>query len=485
MTATSRPSRLNKTWAMSEDSTEEDGDKLVSHLCMAVVSLCNKHDELPVVLCLTAHQSGHSEAGETVRDHLLAHATLIFSTPAARHTTSYDACLLVPPLQLSSVSASNVCDLLVPGGVFLFLATAVSPEVFQPSTWLSAPVDQSGVMAMMSVAARVNTFAGAGTVDLKSEQDLMCHCVVTRSVCEMQSGSLSIQSHHAAVKAIRDYWVCVIPSYFPATLICAGGQAAVNDLKQVQAHKGRQWRPPDADLDDDKFTILRGEQLNRFASQAGEDGLLLNKPESKLRHDPSIVAVLEEACLAPELTADRAAMLEAKTQTMLRRSVTLLESQPLGAVVSLPGSIGGPEQQQDQVLHVDTEHLCEHTHLPPHYLAMFLPALHMTASELAGSHTVGQTAFVAGSHRSQVARQIAVLGVDEAHRGRWAITGGQQYGIIRPHCKAGDVILFDARILHFGIANHSNVERPLLFVNFARPWFSGYQSGAEVIVRHR
>ena len=31
-------------------------------------------------------------------------------------------------------------------------------------------------------------------------------------------------------------------------------------------------------------------------------------------------------------------------------------------------------QDEDQTIHVDAEHLYEHSHLPPHYLVMFLPA---------------------------------------------------------------------------------------------------------------
>ena len=68
-----------------------------------------------------------------------------------------------------------------------------------------------------------------------------------------------------------------------------------------------------------------------------------------------------------------------------------------------------------------------------------------------------------------------------AQLSRWKIQN-----VIKPHCEAGDVILFDARILHFGIANNSaDTWRPLLFVNYTRPWFSDYQPGGEIIVRHR
>jgi hypothetical protein len=82
----------------------------------------------------------------------------------------------------------------------------------------------------------------------------------------------------------------------------------------------------------------------------------------------------------------------------------------------------------------------------------------------------------------------------EGGEGEETITGGMLAGetakvccgLVRPHCDAGDVILFDARVMHFGLANRSeDVLRPLLFVNYHRPWFQDCQPGAEIIVRHR
>ena len=245
--------------------------------------------------------------------------------------------------------------------------------------------------------------------------------------------------------------------------------------------------------------------------------------ENMLRHDPGILSVLEEACLPSATTGDPVALDGRKMKTMLRRSSSLLESHALGAVVSLPGK----GKTKDQTIHVDAEHLYERHHLPPHYLVMFLPALsasdhghhanekgeskaHGAKNELA--FEVGQTAFVAGSHRYDVARHITRDGKEAAQARRWrigkddrkagssnAVTRQSGTGlrkgedgaheravVLRPHCKAGDVILFDARILHFGIANASlEVYRPLLFVNYSRPWFSDYQPGGEIIVRHR
>ena len=42
---------------------------------------------------------------------------------------------------------------------------------------------------------------------------------------------------------------------------------------------------------------------------------------------------------------------------------------------------------------------------------------------------------------------------------------------------AGDALLYDARLLHFGLANRSErTRRPLLYVSFSRPWFQDKQN---------
>jgi ectoine hydroxylase-related dioxygenase (phytanoyl-CoA dioxygenase family) len=46
---------------------------------------------------------------------------------------------------------------------------------------------------------------------------------------------------------------------------------------------------------------------------------------------------------------------------------------------------------------------------------------------------------------------------------------------------AGDAVLYDARLLHFGLANKSqSTKRPLLYASFIRSWFQDKQNwGAE------
>lgn len=44
--------------------------------------------------------------------------------------------------------------------------------------------------------------------------------------------------------------------------------------------------------------------------------------------------------------------------------------------------------------------------------------------------------------------------------------------MVRPHVDVGDVILFDCRILHFGLGNYSTaINRPILYVNYHHPSF--------------
>ena len=189
----------------------------------------------------------------------------------------------------------------------------------------------------------------------------------------------------------------------------------------------------------------------------------------------------------------------------------------MGAVVSLPGCT-------DQTIHADTPHIFEHVHLPGHYLNLFLPCVHprsgadlqITPSTLAPAPPAttqvvqkmpsvngqeeevyvdeatvlreivaaasaeeksecflqGQTAFVVGSHRMSVAA-VAMTDAD-----------AQPYlesRLIRPHLSAGDGLLFDTRILHFGLSNWSHLAavdsverdwRTMLYINYHQSWFN-------------
>ncbi|KAJ1445775.1 hypothetical protein M885DRAFT_548885 [Pelagophyceae sp. CCMP2097] len=123
----------------------------------------------------------------------------------------------------------------------------------------------------------------------------------------------------------------------------------------------------------------------------------------------------------------------------------------LGAVISLPGAA-------EQALHADAPHLFEHVDgLPGHYINAFF------GSSAAADSRAGHTAFVPGS---QVLSRCAVLVADGGRAAR--IDGA----LVRPRLGAGDALLFDARLLHFGLSNRSaGCRRPLLYCNYTEAWF--------------
>eukprot|EP00977_Amphora_coffeiformis_P003008 scaffold572_cov229-Amphora_coffeaeformis.AAC.13 len=124
-----------------------------------------------------------------------------------------------------------------------------------------------------------------------------------------------------------------------------------------------------------------------------------------------------------------------------------LRAGPVGAIISLPGGA-------DQALHADTPHLTEsHDCLPAHYINVFTPG---TAADPA----VGQTALVHASHR------LSFTATVDDNKMSWI------QNLVRPSLDLGDVLLFDCRILHFGLANTSlKIERPLLYTNMTQHWF--------------
>jgi hypothetical protein len=179
----------------------------------------------------------------------------------------------------------------------------------------------------------------------------------------------------------------------------------------------------------------------------------------------------------------------------------------------------------DQTIHADTPHLFPHcpSHLPPHYLNLFLPAASPPPPPPSSSSStrdtegegeeaeeamlrLGQTAFVLDSHRLPVSAKIMAgvglsAGMEEEEEMEQKEALLQR--LVRPHLLPGDALLFDCRILHFGLANQhtnrctrtgkekakvtgrkegdkeqhpldeesENLWRPTLYVNYHQSWF--------------
>ena len=163
---------------------------------------------------------------------------------------------------------------------------------------------------------------------------------------------------------------------------------------------------------------------------------------------------------------------------------------PIGAVISCPGS-------GDQAIHADTPHLFEHINcLPCHYCNIFTPGFEIISDEenhgyfkhefdsdgvWTGNTTMGGTALVNGSHKLNVTAKL--LGEEDSVDSSESMKRRQllQLQTIRPALDVGDVLIFDNRCLHYGLANNSagdktgaNVNagrRPMLYLNVTQGWF--------------
>ncbi|KAL3801346.1 hypothetical protein HJC23_006956 [Cyclotella cryptica] len=166
---------------------------------------------------------------------------------------------------------------------------------------------------------------------------------------------------------------------------------------------------------------------------------------------------------------------------------------PIGSVISCPGA-------GDQAIHADTPHLFEHLDcLPCHYCNVFTPGYILCNEQgvdyfkndfdndgvWTGNSTIGGTALVDGSHKLSVTAKL-LSEEDDVRNGTSnaeSTTRRQllQLHTIRPALNIGDVLIFDNRTLHYGLANTSEGDttgvnfnagrRPMLYLNVTQSWF--------------
>lgn len=112
-----------------------------------------------------------------------------------------------------------------------------------------------------------------------------------------------------------------------------------------------------------------------------------------------------------------------------------------------------------EAIHADTAHLFEsHADLPAHYLNVFTPGT-------AFNPKVGGTAFVHRSHNLEFTAKHC--GSRNDYKAAFPF-------LVRPSLDLGDVVIFDCRILHFGMSNDpgSGSERAMLYTNTTMAWFT-------------
>jgi hypothetical protein len=129
----------------------------------------------------------------------------------------------------------------------------------------------------------------------------------------------------------------------------------------------------------------------------------------------------------------------------------------LGGIINHPGS-------KPQYIHRDSDFLfgghANELELPPHSLNMVIPLIDATPE-------VGPTEFWAGSHRRP---------------DRAAVLATEPESI---PMETGSIFMLDARLLHRGAANRSNLVRPAIYMNYHKAWYlenSGYKDKPQLRV---
>lgn len=117
-----------------------------------------------------------------------------------------------------------------------------------------------------------------------------------------------------------------------------------------------------------------------------------------------------------------------------------------GGVVAFPKS---PPQH----IHLDHPLLFEDRQVsasvPPYAITLVIPLIPL-------NEFTGTTGLFQGSHRD-TQRNPADFKMQDA---------------VQPHTALGDVYLMDYRLVHGGVGNKGGVPRPILYLAYARPWFS-------------
>ena len=138
-----------------------------------------------------------------------------------------------------------------------------------------------------------------------------------------------------------------------------------------------------------------------------------------------------------------------------------------GCVTALPGA-------EDQAIHIDHPPLFEtEPHLtdeiPPYAVTMVVPLVDI-------EEETGTTAIWEGSHKQATGPNAE----DRFKLLDQLIKEPDYSGAAKPLPRQGDVYLMDYRVIHGGLANRSQIDRPILYVVYSRPWFrDGFNFGKQ------
>ena len=325
------------------------------------------------------------------------------------------------------------------------------------------------VIAVQKRSGVINTMAcawGEKMQDmLKEERRIMDEICIGRSFYERSSpNQLCKESIQKATTALLEHGVVVLRDVFKKSHVDVYAKAVLSDLDaaitQLKHTRGVDILQPGSSKDPVSYRELAMREDLRVDFRDGPSMRNLLRQEDLLLHPPAVKLIAQLAC-------------NPKGQHFGGNfgrwnfdghgpdgSPSALHVSPIGAVVSFPGCA-------DQAIHADTPHLFEHLDLPPHYINLFIPSTKLDEEnedekEFDGDALVGGTAFLVGSHKLQVCERI----MKEENRKERLLR------LIRPSLCVGDALLFDCRVLHFGLANQSpTTRRPMLYVNITHKWF--------------
>ena len=351
---------------------------------------------------------------------------------------------------------------LLPGGTLLVpVEAAVEPclrdlvlEAGDPQ-----PGEEPAVARLRRVAVPVNLSAAqywAGQGEPQTEEvRLLGNVTLALSAAERSRGQLSEASLARGVTALVEQGLVILRGLFASELVLAYREAVVEDMRSCLSllrERGVDLlKPGEGGGRIENFYELSMREARRCdlrrcprMERLRESAVAGALPD--LRHHSSVLELLRRAMHPPG---------EHQSGNWGRWNFegpgpdappTLVVGE-VASVVTLPGCL-------DQTVHADTPHIFVHTHLPPHYVNMFLPTLEDKAA--------GQTAFVLGSHRLAVSKTMMTTADGE---------NVLMSRLVRPHLSPGDCLLFDCRVLHFGLGNSSDSFRPILYVNYHADWF--------------
>jgi len=412
----------------------------------------------------------------------------------------------------------NVSELLrwvVPGGHLLVtshLSNYPTQYNLHEAVWKKAIlVAQSGdvkLWAAQRISCPINTnscpwkpthFHTKGAVD--HERDLLEEATITRAAYELKHTPLRLTPHgiNQAIDSLNKNGYCIIRSLLDAERCYKWGQAVLDDFKNAAEILLTRdlidlYNPQDSACDpqayrelsmreDLRMDLRDGPRIREIREQERQECDLLphNATES---HVPSILSSRRKgsskSCLRfhPNVIEIVQKTLNPTVASLYKGnfgrfnfdgggpdgSPQNLRIGPMGGIISLPGSA-------DQAIHADTPHLFETIDcLPAHYINAFclgdgVPCIKDQYGSSTGATSVGGTSFVHASHK---------LSFTASLEDGWTATTEPRVlqNLIRPSLEIGDIVLFDCRILHFGLANTSkSTVRPMLYTNMTQAWF--------------